>query len=288
MLTVGCRQAGLTADGAELIRAGENTLYRLRAGVVARVSRQGRREAADKEVRVSHWLQQVGVRVVEALPDIDQPVEVDGRAVTFWRELPDHREGDPEHVADALRHLHQLHQPPPELDLPPLDPFVRLEERMTQTTVFDEAERRWLLDHLNHLTQQYELLPLGLPRSAVHGDAWAGNIVTTSRDQSPVLLDLERFAHGPPEWDLASVAVDYLTFETTPPGSWAQFCHRYGHDVTDWSGYQVLRDARELRKVTFAAQMAGHHPRLRQQARHRLACIRGQHGPRPWQWPTMA
>ncbi|PZG16541.1 aminoglycoside phosphotransferase [Micromonospora craterilacus] len=283
VLTLACSQVGLAADGAGLIRAGENALYRLRSGIVARVGRHGQGEVAAKEVRVSLWLQQAGVPVVQVVPDIQQPVEVDGRAVTFWRELPGHHEGGIEQVADALKQIHEL-QPPPELALPPLAPFVRLEQRIAEAKVFDAADRGWLIDHLRYLTDQYGMLPTGLPHAAVHGDAWGGNIVTVGPDQPPIVLDLERFAYGPPEWDLTSIAVDHLTFDAMPRDAWSRFCTRYGYEVTEWAGYEVLRDARELRKVTFAAQMAAQRPHLEAQARYRLACIRGEHGPRPWHW----
>lgn len=281
VLTRACQQAGLDATGAELIRAGENVLYRLPGAVVARVTRPGQIDAAAKEVRVSRWLQQSGIPVVRVVPGVAQPVQVDGRAVTFWQELPEHHEGTIDQVADILRQIHDL-QPPPDLALPALAPFVRLKERITETTVFNAEEREWLLKHLQRLTEQYENLPAGLPKTAVHGDAWGGNIVTTTT--GPVVLDLERFAYGPPEWDLASIAVDHFTFGSMTATEWARFCTRYGYDVTEWEGYAVLRDARELRKVTFAAQMATQQPRLNSQSRYRLACICGEHGPRPWYW----
>lgn len=47
------------------------------------------------------------------------------------------------------------------------------------------------------LTKAFAHLPPGLPRSAIHGDAWAGNVVMTA--DGPVLLDLERFSLDPPE-----------------------------------------------------------------------------------------
>lgn len=265
-----CQQVGLDSTAAELIRAGENTLYRLPAAVVARVTRAGGLEAARKETRVSRWLQHVGIPVVEAIPQIAQPVEIDGRAVTFWRELPAHSEGSIGQVADVLRQIHRL-QPPADLELPRLEPFVRLDQRIATAAVLSTDDRAWLATHLERLQKQYEHLSPGLPQSAVHGDAWGGNIVATAT--GPVVLDLERFAYGYPEWDLASIAVDHFTFGTTSASQWAQFCARYGHDVTEWAGCSVLRDARELRKVTFAAQMADQYPHLAEQARYRLACV---------------
>ncbi|GLW35241.1 aminoglycoside phosphotransferase family protein [Actinoplanes regularis] len=281
VLLTACRALDINPAGAELIRAGENTLFRLPGGIVARVTRADQIQTARKETRVSRWLQERGIPVVEILPDLAQPIEVGNRAVTFWRELPPHQEGSIQQVADILRQIHTL-QPPPDLQLPPLAPFVRLEQRIAEATVLDDADRKWLLRHLAELQQRYANLPAGLPAAAVHGDAWGGNIVDTS--DGPVVLDLERFAYGPPEWDLTSIAVDHVTFATMSATEWTAFCQQYGHDVTEWPGYPVLRDARELRKVTFAAQMANQFPWLKNQALYRLACIKGEKGARPWRW----
>jgi aminoglycoside phosphotransferase (APT) family kinase protein len=280
VLRQACMAVGLDASRAELIRAAENTLYRLPGGVVARVTRSGQLDAAKKEVRVSRWLAVNGVLVVEALADLEQPVAVNGRAVTFWRELPAHRRGTTAELADLLRQLHGL--PTPDFDLPALAPFVRLRERISEAASLDDDDRGWLLTHLGELEQRYAELPQGLPWCAVHGDAWAGNVAVT--EYGPVLLDLERFAYGPPEWDLTSIAVSYTTFGSMSADEWTGFCERYGQDVTAWAGFEVLRDIRELRKVTFAVQMASEREDIAEQARYRLACLRGDRGPRPWGW----
>src|SRR5439155_3462573 len=141
------------ASAAELIRAGDNTLYRLPGGVVARVTRTGQVATAAKEVCVSRWLTRLGVPVVDALGDIAQPVAVEDRAVTFWRELPLHRGGTVADLADLLRRLHDL--PTPDFDLPPLAPFVRLTERLTEAEWLSDYDRHWLLRRLADLQQPY-------------------------------------------------------------------------------------------------------------------------------------
>lgn len=281
IMIAACRRLEIDHTGAELIRAGENTLFRLPGGIVARVSRPGQITAARKEIRVSQWLQANGIPVIEHIPHLPQPVDVDGVAVTFWRELPAHREGSIEQVAEVLRRIHALH-PPAALELPPLAPFTRLEQRIAEATVLHQADQDWLLERLAHLERRYDDMLDAHSVGAVHGDAWGGNIVATT--DGPVVLDLERFADGPPEWDLTSIAVDHFTFGTMSAEEWAAFCRHYGRDVAEWPGFPVLRDARELRKVTFAAQMATQFPHLAAQARYRLACIRGEQGPRPWNW----
>ncbi|MGP4087046.1 hypothetical protein [Streptomyces sp. KR55] len=62
------------------------------------------------------------------------------------------------------------------------------------------------------------------------------------------------------------------------------FCDLYGYDLTAWDGYDILAGARELRMVTYAAQHAASNPEWREQAQHRVDCLRGRCGPRPRHW----
>lgn len=273
--------AGVNSDGAEVIRLAENAIYRLPGGVVARIARTGQGAAATKEVNVARWLEDSGVSAVRVVRDVDQPVLIDGRAVTFWHELPSHAYGTTADVAAALRELHKL-TPPETFELPELAPFVRLTQRIETANTISMDDQNWLLDRLAELKAAYDDLPPGLPRCAVHGDAWSGNVVTTA-DNTSVLLDLERCSLGPPEWDLVSTAVAYVTTSGIDTNEWENYCEIYGHDVTTWEGFEVLRDIRELRQTTMAAQVAATNPeRYADQAAHRLACLRGQRGPRPW------
>jgi hypothetical protein len=96
------------------------------------------------------------------------------------------------------------------------------------------------------------------------------------------VLDLERFAVGPPEWDLVSTAVRFTTFGTMTFEEYEAFAGAYGHDVVAWDGFEVLRDIRESRVTCYAAQRASEDTSLPAEARLRMACRRGQQGPRPW------
>lgn len=279
LLKQACAQIGLSSSGAEPIRLGENAIYRLSGQVVVRIGRSGQVAAAEKEVAVSRWLASVGVRAVESLPDIDQPVVIEGSPVTFWRELPEHRHGTPTEVAAVIKRLHTSPMPNG-FELPSLAPFVRLSERIAGATTLNEDDRVWLRRQLVRLTEAYADLPVGLPRSAIHGDAWAGNVVVTV--DGPVLLDLERFSLGPPEWDLVSTAVRLSTFGTMTVGEYQAFAATYGYDVLTWDGFEVLRDIRELRVTCYAAQRANEDPALHAEAALRVASLRGLRGPRPW------
>ncbi|MFT7837707.1 aminoglycoside phosphotransferase family protein [Saccharothrix sp. BKS2] len=264
-----------------MIRLGENDLYLLPNSLVARVARIGQDAAAAKEVRVAQWLEDGDVPAVRVLREVEQPVMANGRAVTFWHELPPHEFGSSIDVAAVLRRFHAL-APPKGFVLPELDPFVRLDERIQTASTLNSDNRAWMLQRLDELRDAYDALPPGLPRAVVHGDAWEGNVVRT-RDGDVVLLDFERCALGPPEWDLVSTAVSHVTTDWMDTAEWAAYSGAYSFDVTTWEGFDILRDIRELRMTSMALQVATTDPaHYADQAAHRLACLRGRHGARPW------
>ncbi len=247
-LAEACAKAGLSAEHAELIRLGENAIFRLPGHVIVRISPPGQQAAARREVAVSRWLNDSGIAAAAARTGIEQPVEIGERSITFWDQLPDHQHGSLVQVATVLRQLHSLPMP---VDVPlgRLNPFVRIRERIDGAATIPAADQDWLRARLAGLQQQWETLSPALPACVVHGDAWAGNVVATV-DGRVVLLDLERCSVGPPQWDLVSTAVKYVT---------------YGHitssrrrvDSTSWEAFVLLhrpfdtdgmrRDARNCR-----------------------------------------
>lgn len=275
-----CSAVGLDADGAEPVRLAENQIWRLPGQqAIVRIARTGQSAAASREVRVARWLAENDVPAVSVV-DVEQPVEAGGRPVTFWKELPPHEQGTPRDVAQLLRKLHAL--PAPDLDLGYLDPFVRIAERLQAAMTLDKADRAWLHGLHQDLVAAWADRSAGRPDCAVHGDAWPGNLIRTA--SGPVMMDLERFSLGPPEWDLVSTAVRRRTTGAVTAAEYDEFCAAYGSDVTDWPGYEILAGVRELRMVTYAAQHAASNPEWTDQAQYRVDCLRGRHGPRPWNW----
>ncbi|MFF0494220.1 phosphotransferase family protein [Nocardia sp. NPDC004068] len=274
-----CLSAGFDPSDADLMRIGENAIYRLPGGIVVRISRPRQEVAASREVAVARWMEGAGVEAVRVAPGIEQPMDVDGRAVTFWRELPPHRRGTRVQAAEALRKLHRL-APPAGFDLAKVAPFVRLEGRIEGARFLPDDDRRWMREHLARLRERWEGLPNGLPWCVIHGDAWVGNVVVAD-DGRVILLDLERASIGPPEWDLVHTAIKLSSFGWITAEQYGEFCAVYGYDVTTWDGFELLRDIREFRMTTMAVQAGTTDPRWREQAGHRLACIRRGSG-RPW------
>ncbi|MEV6681221.1 aminoglycoside phosphotransferase family protein [Streptomyces erythrochromogenes] len=275
-----CAAVGIDPRGAVPIRIAENEIWRLPAGVIVRIVRPGQANAAAREIHVARWLLGVGIPTVKPLL-VEQPVHAAGRPVTFWEELPQHDHGSITDVANVLKALHAL--PVPDFDIGQLDPFARIPQRLFAANTLTETDRRWLLALHDDLAQAWTgELAEGLSHRAVHGDAWPGNIVRAG--QQTVLMDLERFSVGPPEWDLISTAVRAHTTGAVTTAEYATFCELYGYDVTQWAGYDTLASARELRMVSYAAQHAASHQAWREQAQYRVDCLRGHHGPRPWNW----
>jgi len=109
VLAEACARAGLSSHGAELLRLGENAIYRLAgAPVVVRIARSADRLGrVEKELCVARWLAGAGVPAVRVQEEIDQPLVVDGHPVSFWHAVTG---GDPEPAqADLARLLASFH-----------------------------------------------------------------------------------------------------------------------------------------------------------------------------------
>src|SRR4051812_34095276 len=127
-----CRRLGLDSEGAELIRLGENALWRLRRHpTVVRIARLADYyDDAVKEVAVARWLAAAPFPAA-AVVDLPQPQLVDGHPVTFWNWIDGRRAVAAEirQLGIVLRKLHQL-PPPAEFALPPERILDRVQGRV--------------------------------------------------------------------------------------------------------------------------------------------------------------
>lgn len=125
-----CAQAAIRSQGAELLRMGENALFRLpQEQIVVRIARgPGVLEDAKKEVAVATWLRDAGLPAA-ATTAHSQPIMVQNRPVTFWKLIED--SGIKATLVDLAGILQALHSlpVPPNLALPKLDIFDRVAER---------------------------------------------------------------------------------------------------------------------------------------------------------------
>ena len=278
-----CALAGLDADGARLLRIGSNAVYRLKAPVIARVSRPG----ADaghirRTVAVARWLESAGYPSVRAV-NVEQPVVIDGHVVTFWEAVSD--DGDQyasvAEVADVLLRLHQL-TAPADLHLPELAPFANAPRRIETNTWLTPEDRAFLTTMLARMRAAYAGLEFTLPPGVIHGDASIGNVLR-DRDGHPVVIDLDAFAIGPREWDLALTAIYSDSFGWHTREEYLDFVRVYGYDIMTWPGYPVMRAIREFLMVTWVIQKAPESAPAAAEAAKRIAALRTGASRKDWQ-----
>jgi aminoglycoside phosphotransferase (APT) family kinase protein len=278
-----CAVVGLDPDGARLLRTGSNAVYRLTGPVIVRVSRQGADAAAARRaIAVARWLQSADYPSVRAL-GFDQPVVVDGHVVTFWEPVSD--DGDRySTVAEVAQVLAQLHAlvPPDDLELPVLSPFECAADRISASQWLRAADRDFLTAQLARLQHDYADLRFALEPGVIHGDASIGNVLRGSQGK-PALIDLDGFATGPREWDLALTAVYFDSFGWHTSQEYQAFARVYGFDIMRWPGYPVMREVREFLMVTWIIQQAAENKAAAAEASKRIAALRTGASRKDWQ-----
>jgi thiamine kinase-like enzyme len=278
-----CRIAGLNPESARLLRMGSNAVYRLSSSVIARISRPGvDLFGARRTVAVARWLDSVGYPSVRAI-DVDQPVVIDGRTATFWQAVSDDRDeyASVGEVAQILVELHRL-VAPEDLGLPLLEPFDKAAQRIEANDWLSSRDRDFLTGTLSKMQENYRDLDFVLPQGVIHGDANVGNVLRDS-DGNPVVIDLDGFAIGPREWDLALTAIYYDSFGWHTRKEYETFVRVYGFDIMKWSGYPVMRAVREFLMVPWVIQQAGESPRVAAEARKRISALRTGASRKDWE-----
>lgn len=279
-LAKACEQVEVDPTGAKLVRLGSNAVYRLAEPVIVRISRDADTvENVTRQVQVARWLEQTGYPATRAL-DVAQPVDVDGHPATFWVSVSESEKYAPiRQVADLIRRLHDLK--PPSFTLPPAQPFVELDKRLSVLANLDAADAEFLRELIGELRSRYETLTFPLPPGVIHGDANVGNVIL-SRDGDPVLIDLDGFAVGPREWDLVQTALFYERFGWHTEEEYATFVDVYGFDILSWSGYRVLASYREISMTLWLAGKAAADEKAAAEVHKRVESIRSGGSRRDW------
>ncbi len=279
-LAAACEAAGLDSRGASLLRLGSNASYRLAAHpVVVRIA-PGNMDVVVKEVAIARWLAESRFPATRIAEGFGQPLELDGRIVTFWELIEHHR--DPVRVPDIARLLHELHRlpEPAGFTLPWFDPFGHSAQRLAAAG--DGEDACFLRERSEILREQYADLEFVLPQGVIHGDAHEANALRGPSGEV-VLLDFEACAWGPREWDLGVLAMRYQPFGWISEEDYrACVAACGGFDVTRWSGYRVLTRIRELSMTTWLLQKAGQSPQHGAELRRRMADLRDDDAPRHW------
>jgi aminoglycoside phosphotransferase (APT) family kinase protein len=275
-----CAKVGIDAGAARLVRLGENAIWRLdQAGLVVRIARSTRRlTTVDKELRVARWLATFDFPAVRVADDLEQPLLLDGRVVSWWRAVPE-SDQQPSLVdlARILRAWHQLPNPP--FVLQALDPLGNVPGRLAHAAGVGRADLAFLAARCVELAERYSDLRFPASPGPIHGDAHRGNLL--DNHGRAVVGDFEAVCNGPREWDLVPTAMAVARFGV-PAADYRAFAAAYGRDVTEWDGYPVLRAVRELGMTTWLMQLIHEDDEAAAEFAVRVACLREGDLDRPW------
>ena len=246
---------------------------------MVRIARSADRlQRVQRELCVARWLATAAVPAVRVIDEVDQPLVVDDRPVTFWHTVTG---GDPvpTHV-DLARLLAAFHHAPDcPCDLASFDPLQATQSRLRKAEGIGPGDRDFLEDRCVVLNDQLRHLTFALPRGPIHGDAHTSNLLTDHGQV--VLLDFESAAVGPREWDLLPTAIGVERYGR-PERQYREFAGTYGFDVREWPGYPVLREVRELTMTTWIMQNIGESPAAAAEFALRVGSLRERDFDRAW------
>lgn len=268
VLNLACKQVGLDASGARLIKFTNNAVFELQAApAVVRIAGSASiGERAHKVVAVAGWLAEHQMPAVRLLEGLDQPLSVASHQVTFWHRVsqtPDTPSGHD--LGRILRQFHTLPSPP--FDLPRWEPLKGIRSRIDVETFLPTEDHAFLESKCDELEAALGKISYILPAGPIHGDSFMGNLIPGP--QGSVICDFDSAAYGPREWDLTPVAVGKLRFDY-PDDFHSQFAATYGADVLHWPHFDVLRELRELQLVTSVLPVLGSNPKLHSQWAYRF------------------
>ncbi|MGW5114831.1 aminoglycoside phosphotransferase family protein [Streptomyces noursei] len=283
VLAAACQAAGLDDRGAELIRFGENALFRLASEpVIVRIARSGDYlPLARKEAAVSRWLAAEGFPAGRVIDDLEQPLLIDGHPVTFWHLIV---EGDRKatygELGAVLRDLHALDLPAG-LDVPSYSVFGKTDLRLDHAVGIPADDIEFLRKRDRELRDQYAELRFASAKGPVHGDAHVQNLMVDDRGRV-LLIDFDCFSFDHPEWDLMVTAVEHHSLGWQSEEQYAGFVSAYGRDLYDWDGYDTLRRIQEFHMTTWLMQNVTEDERTAEEYERRIAGLRNDGGARDW------
>jgi hypothetical protein len=203
-------------------------------------------------VSVVRWLTARGFPTVQLYRGLEQPLHVDGHAVTVWQRLDpasDHPITAAE-LGDLLRELHSL--PAPSVGLRTPTPVESIRRSIGLSAILDEDDQTLVLGLLEPLAKTWSTMDFPLGTSLIQSDPQTRNALRRF-DGSPVLADWDAAAIGPREWDIATIAVHCRRFRAQSL-SFTDFIGSYGWDARRWSTFEDLCQLRELQMIATNAR----------------------------------
>ena len=267
-----CRLAGLDPAGAVILRHHTSAVYQLTAApVVVKVARPSQTNVSDVVALVG-WATEQGIPTVRLLDDVHQPIELAGCAVTLWHYLPQTRPITAADIAIPLRALHAAPDPP--VTVRQLDAPAAIKWAIDESRLLDGGERAALLERWERLRDLTPSLPYEAAPRLIHGDPQHRNTLWDQASGQAVLCDWDSAVIGHVEWDLVTIEVHCRRFGH-PEHHYTAFCERYGRDIRRWSGYETLRELRELRMIATNARKSRPGTPQATEVRRRIATLDG-------------
>ncbi|WP_330231579.1 aminoglycoside phosphotransferase family protein [Nocardia sp. NBC_00508] len=237
--------------------------------------------------QVTEWLiERHDFGATAPLPAIP-PVRINGHTVGFWQYYPQtSRMSEPtsKDLGQLLRSLHDL--PTPNIELRQWTPLESLHQALLEHgsgSAINAEERAWLLRRVDEIRKELSELDWPLGIGLIHGDAWAGNLLWDNTTEPPrvILGDWDRVSIGPREVDL--IPTWHAAVRYGRDVLWVRnFIEEYGYDLSDWPGYPVLLEMRDLVQVAGPLRRAAASPEHAVRLRERISDIRAGNRTKSW------
>lgn len=128
-------------------------------------------------VQLVRWLEQCDVPTVSLWNSIDQPLQVAGCAVTFWRYLPPTSPISAGDSAEPLSALHGIGAPP--ITVPMYAPLNAIRRSIDASRLLTIEDQKLLKDRCEALSSEADEVQYELPPGVIHGDPQHGNACGT-------------------------------------------------------------------------------------------------------------
>ncbi|QIG44321.1 phosphotransferase [Nocardioides anomalus] len=270
-------QAERPAEGLHLVRWGTNAVFRTADTVVRLADSDYDTDLLQQQVDLAIWLRS---RAFPTARLLHQGV-VDGQPVTVWERIAEVREPTMADLAELARRFHDV-TADYDGSLPEWEPLGRLGVRMDQMEpdrVITEQALAQLREVKDHLVNQVRDVDFVLPRGPIHGDIHEGNVLVDS--SGPHLIDFDRIARGPREWDLVEPLAGVVLFGQDD-AEWLTFAHRYGYDLREWGPWTELLKLRAMFMFSWLLTLQ-RTPQVEEEVRTRLAYFLEPEAPlAPW------
>lgn len=277
-------QLDVPSHDARLLRLTNNAVFALpAAGIVVRITRSTvLHDRVHKVARLGVWFTDRDAPTIRLVPNVEQPIPVDGLLATIWQYVPPTEPAPTvEDLGQLLRRFHNLGTP--SFPLPAWDPVADARSRLADAEALRDDEADYLLTWCDRLAPRIAALNERSKGKLVHGDAHVGNLLRTPAEVV-VIGDFDPTCEGPWQVDLVAVPVGETRFGRR--GAHARLARAYGYDVTQDPDWPILREARELKMVCAAVPLLASAPGVAREFRTRLRSVRtrDQHA----QWTPFA